>query len=175
MPQRLQDRPACCRRSQSRRSRAGGFAGSRGRRRDFPRYSEPQPRRNCACAGPEVSPGVRDCPHVYWRDSAIAAGATIRCDNPGVGITDLNMSDWLHNLPIVWMALVVFGFTYLLAAGTYGLIRVVAKDERAARAFKAIAPAMLTPLGIIFGLFVAFTAAQVWADNQRANAAVDRE
>ena len=34
---------------------------------------------------------------------------------------------------------------------------------------------MLTPLGIIFGLFVAFTAAQVWADNERANAAVDRE
>ena len=23
------------------------------------------------------------------------------------------MSDWLHNLPIVWMALVDFGFTYL--------------------------------------------------------------
>ncbi len=22
------------------------------------------------------------------------------------------MSDWLHNLPVVWMALVVFGFTY---------------------------------------------------------------
>ena len=26
------------------------------------------------------------------------------------------MSDWLHSLPIVWMALVVFGFTFLLAA-----------------------------------------------------------
>jgi hypothetical protein len=32
---------------------------------------------------------------------------------------------------------------------------------------------MLPPLGIIFGLFVAFTAAQVWIDNERANAAVD--
>ena len=27
---------------------------------------------------------------------------------------------------------------------------------------------MLPPLGIIFGLFVAFTAAQVWSDNDRA-------
>ena len=34
---------------------------------------------------------------------------------------------------------------------------------------------MLPPLGIIFGLFVAFTAAQVWNDNDRANAAVNRE
>jgi len=34
---------------------------------------------------------------------------------------------------------------------------------------------MLPPLGIIFGLFVAFTAAQVWTDNERANTAVDRE
>jgi hypothetical protein len=34
---------------------------------------------------------------------------------------------------------------------------------------------MLPPLGIIFGLFVGFTAAQVWSDADRANAAVDRE
>jgi hypothetical protein len=84
------------------------------------------------------------------------------------------MSDWLHDLPIVWMALVVLGFTYLLAAGIYGLVTILAKGERA-RAFKVISPGMLPPLGIIFGLFVAFTAAQVWSDNERANAAVDRE
>jgi len=34
---------------------------------------------------------------------------------------------------------------------------------------------MLPPLGILFGLFVAFTAAQVWGDNDRASTAVDRE
>jgi Protein of unknown function (DUF4239) len=34
---------------------------------------------------------------------------------------------------------------------------------------------MLPPLGIIFGLFVAFTAAQVWNDTEQANVAVDRE
>jgi hypothetical protein len=62
------------------------------------------------------------------------------------------MSDWLHNLPIFWMTLVVFGFTYLMAAGIYGLV------TTRARAFKAVSPGMLPPLGIIFGLFVAFTA-----------------
>jgi hypothetical protein len=34
---------------------------------------------------------------------------------------------------------------------------------------------MLWPLGIIFGLFVVFTAAQVWQDNERANREVNRE
>src|ERR1700682_6146232 len=34
---------------------------------------------------------------------------------------------------------------------------------------------MLPPLGILFGLFVAFTAVQVWNDNDRAKEAVDRE
>src|SRR6476660_4137003 len=84
------------------------------------------------------------------------------------------MSDWLHNLQIVWMALVVFGFTYLVAAGICALVAALAEGERA-RGFKAISPGMLPPLGIIFGLFVAFTAAQVWSDNERANTAVDRE
>lgn len=84
------------------------------------------------------------------------------------------MSDWLHNLPILWMALVVFGLTYLLTAGIYVLVTALAKGERAA-AFKAISTGMLSPLTIIFGLFVVFTAAQVWNDNERANAAVDRE
>src|SRR5947208_15504497 len=84
------------------------------------------------------------------------------------------MSDWLHNLPVVWMALVVFGFTYLVAAAIYAIVTVLAVAERA-RSFKAISAGMLPPLGIIFGLFVAFTAAQVWTDNERANTAVNRE
>src|SRR5215475_11295677 len=84
------------------------------------------------------------------------------------------MSDWLHSLPLAWMALIVFGFTYLLTAGIIATVSVLAVGERA-RSFKAISPGILPPLGIIFGLFVAFTAAQVWGDNERANAAVDRE
>src|SRR5713226_6430424 len=84
------------------------------------------------------------------------------------------MSDWLHNLPVIWMAAVVFGVTYLVAAAIHVLVMALAKGERA-RAFKGISPGMLPPLGILFGLFVAFTAVQVWNDNDRANAAVDRE
>ena len=84
------------------------------------------------------------------------------------------MSDWLHGLPVLWMAILVFGFTYLVTAGIYAVIAVFAVGERA-RSFKAVAPGLLSPLGVIFGLFMAFTAAQVWSDNEKARAEIDRE
>jgi hypothetical protein len=84
------------------------------------------------------------------------------------------MSNWLHNLPVIWLAIVVFGFTYLMAAGIYGVVTALAVGERA-RSFKTVSAGMIAPLGIIFGLFVAFTAAQVWNDVAQADAAVDRE
>jgi hypothetical protein len=87
---------------------------------------------------------------------------------------ETRVSDWLHTLPVVWMALIVFGFTYLVSAAIYVVVAILAVGERA-RSFKAVSPGMLPPLGIIFGLFVGFTAAQVWSDNDRASTAVDRE
>jgi hypothetical protein len=84
------------------------------------------------------------------------------------------MSDWLHGLPILWMTVVVFGLVYVLAGSIQLVIRLLAVGNRA-RSFAAVSPGMLPPLGVIFGLFVAFTAAQVWSDNDRATAAVDRE
>src|SRR5262249_48361086 len=38
-----------------------------------------------------------------------------------------------------------------------------------------VSPGLLPPLGIMFALFVAFTASQVWNDNNRAQTAVDHE
>jgi hypothetical protein len=84
------------------------------------------------------------------------------------------MSDWIHALPVVWMAVVVLGGTYLGAAAIYSLVMSLAVGERA-RAFKGVSPGLLPPLGIIFGLLVAFVAAQVWGDVDRANTAVNRE
>jgi hypothetical protein len=84
------------------------------------------------------------------------------------------MSDWLHNLPVPLMALTIFGLTYLLAAAIFAIVTLLATGERA-KSFKAISPGLLPVLGVIFGLFVAFTAAQVWSDNDRAAAAVSRE
>jgi uncharacterized membrane protein HdeD (DUF308 family) len=84
------------------------------------------------------------------------------------------MSNWLFNLPVAWMAVVVFVGAYLLAALVYLVVTKLAVDERA-RAFKALSPGMLPPLGIIFGLLVGFIAAQVWSDFERAKVAVATE
>jgi hypothetical protein len=77
------------------------------------------------------------------------------------------MNDWLHNLPIVWMVLLVFGLTALVTAAIYAVVTVLAVGERA-RSFKAVSPGLLPPLGIMFALFIAFTATQVWSDNDKA-------
>src|SRR5437879_2244394 len=84
------------------------------------------------------------------------------------------MSEWFFHLPMLWMAVVVFTTTYIVTGLIYGVVTALAVGGRA-RAFKAISAGMLPPLGIIFGLFVAFIAAQVWADIDRANAAVNHE
>ena len=47
------------------------------------------------------------------------------------------MSDWLHNLPVLWTALVVFGVTYLIAASIYACVNALAVGEQPL-AFKAV-------------------------------------
>jgi Protein of unknown function (DUF4239) len=84
------------------------------------------------------------------------------------------MNNWIHELLVPWMALLVFGFTYLLALAIHAGVAVLAR-RGCAKSFKAVSPGLLPSLGIIFGLFVAFTAAQVWNDNDRASAAVIHE
>jgi hypothetical protein len=84
------------------------------------------------------------------------------------------MSDWLHGLPIFWMAVVVFAATYLTTLAIYGIVAVIATDKRAA-SLKAVSPGLLSPLGVTFGLFVVFTAIQVWNEYDRAVGAVTRE
>src|SRR6476646_3786037 len=84
------------------------------------------------------------------------------------------MSHWLLNLPVVWMAVVIFAGAYLLAALIDWTVMRLAVGERA-KAFKALSPGMLPPLGIIFGLLVGFTAAQVWSDFEKAKIAVSNE
>jgi Protein of unknown function (DUF4239) len=84
------------------------------------------------------------------------------------------MSDWLLNLPVLWMAVVVFAATYLLAASIYWVVTRLAVNDRA-RAFKALSPGMLPPLGILFALLVGFIAVEVWNNYDKAKVAVATE
>src|SRR5215203_6633077 len=83
------------------------------------------------------------------------------------------MSDWIHGLPVAIMAVLVFAATYGAAALLYTIVLTLARGDRA-RDFKGVSPGLLSPLGVIFGL-VAFLAAQIWGDVDRANGAVNRE
>ena len=84
------------------------------------------------------------------------------------------MKEWLHQLPIPLLALVVLGITYLITWAIHAAVMALARGERA-RWLKAFSPGMLSPLGILFGLLIAFVASQVWADYDRAHVAVQRE
>jgi hypothetical protein len=84
------------------------------------------------------------------------------------------MGNWFLNLPIPWMALIIFAATYLTAACVYLAVVRLAVGDRA-RAFKAFSPGMLPPLGIIFGLLIGFIAVQVWNDFDKAKLAVATE
>jgi hypothetical protein len=84
------------------------------------------------------------------------------------------VSDWLLNLPVLWMAVVVFAATYLLAASVFWVVTRLAVNDRA-RAFKAVSPGMLPPLGILFALLVGFIAVEVWNNYEKAKVAVATE
>jgi Protein of unknown function (DUF4239) len=85
------------------------------------------------------------------------------------------VSDWLHDLSIVWLAVVVFAFTALVTVAIYASVVALATNERRRAAFKGVSPGMLPPMGLVFGLVVGFLAAQVWSDSNTAQAAVNRE
>lgn len=84
------------------------------------------------------------------------------------------MSAWLHALPLGGMAAVVFGLTYLTAAVLYGIVRALERTEWG-RAACGVTPALLSPLGVTFGLLVVFTASQVWGDVDHARVATNEE
>jgi positive regulator of sigma E activity len=84
------------------------------------------------------------------------------------------MGDWLLDLPVLWMALVVFVATFLVAGGIYLVVTRLAVNARA-KAFKAVSSGMLSPLGTFFALLVGFIAVEVWSNFDKARTAVATE
>jgi hypothetical protein len=84
------------------------------------------------------------------------------------------MNQWLHNLPVWQMALVVFAITYLATGGILAIIMALSKGGWS-RVFKNVSIGLLGPLGVIFGLTIVFSVAEVWGAFDRAKMAVDRE
>src|SRR5262249_41981087 len=64
---------------------------------------------------------------------------------------------------------------YLRRRGGNLCTRQRALDGRTSAVVQGSLRCLLSPLGIIFALFVAFTASQVWTDAEKAKAEIDRE
>ena len=84
------------------------------------------------------------------------------------------MANWYLNLPVSWMALIVFVATFLNVGGVYLVVTRLAETEWA-RAFKAVSPGVLPVLGVLFALLVGFIAVEVWNTFDRAKTAVATE
>src|SRR5215510_269559 len=102
------------------------------------------------------------------------AGAFASLDGGSNGREFGHTMTWLANLPVAWMALVIFAGAYIVAAAICTAVLLLAKGDRGP-ALKAVSPGLLPVFGILFALFVAFTASQVWNDNAVAESAVARE
>jgi hypothetical protein len=84
------------------------------------------------------------------------------------------MSDWFFGLSILAMAIIVFAVTYLLAAIILLVVTRLATGDRA-KNFKALTPAMLSPLGAVFALLLVFSAEPVWTNYNHAKQAIAAE
>ena len=84
------------------------------------------------------------------------------------------MFDWLPNLPVVWIGLIVLAGMALLTTAIYLVAMRLAAGEHA-EALKAVSPGMLPPMGILFALIVGFLAVGVWDNVDRAEEAVADE
>lgn len=69
------------------------------------------------------------------------------------------MSDWLFNLPVPAMAAVILAAVWLVTAGIYRAVTVLATGERG-HGFTAISPGILPPLAILSAVLVGFLAAR---------------
>jgi hypothetical protein len=81
---------------------------------------------------------------------------------------------WLESQDTAVIALLVFAFCYLLAAVILG-VAVAFSRHPVSHELSATTPAMLTPLGVITGLVIAFLSARVWSNVDRAQSYVARE
>jgi hypothetical protein len=84
------------------------------------------------------------------------------------------MFAWIGSQSTVIICAALFAVCYGLAAVAFAL-SVALSRHRLASELKALTPVLLTPLSVITGLLMAFLAARVWGNLDRANAFVAQE
>src|SRR5262245_20974394 len=83
----------------------------------------------------------------------------------------LNMDAWFFGLPVVWMAGVIFDSTYLVATAVYWCVTRLWTNNGSHLPDRGI----LSPIGVVFGLLVVFTAVEVGGSLTQASNSVTSE
>jgi Protein of unknown function (DUF4239) len=81
---------------------------------------------------------------------------------------------WIESQPPEIISLIIFGFSYAVVVLLLLASAVLARRPIGAD-LKATSPVMLTPLSVIVGLLIAFLAARVWNNLDRASSYVAQE
>jgi hypothetical protein len=72
------------------------------------------------------------------------------------------MSNWVHDLPVGWLIVLVLAGMSIATAVIYAGVMAVASADRGPRL--EISPGMLPPMALVFGLLVGFLVAQLWSN-----------
>jgi Protein of unknown function (DUF4239) len=81
---------------------------------------------------------------------------------------------WIESQPSGVIFLIVFGLTYLATAVVFLIARLVSRTSIGPE-LQTVTPSILAPLGAILGILIAFLAARVWANVDRAEEYVTQE
>ena len=84
------------------------------------------------------------------------------------------MLRWVESQSILGIALLVFGFCYVLTMVIFGAAASLSRRP-VARELKATSPVTLTPLAVILALLLAFLSSRVWTNVDRAGGYVGQE
>lgn len=81
---------------------------------------------------------------------------------------------WIESRPTAVIALIVFGAAYLSSALIFCLAAVLSRRP-IAKTLQPVTPGLLSPLGTILGILIAFLAVRVWSNLDHAQEHIGRE
>lgn len=84
------------------------------------------------------------------------------------------MGTWIESQSASVIVVVVFGLCFAVAALVFAIVSLLS-HRRVAEDLQTISPVMLTPIGVIGGLLIAFLAARVWTNVDHAYRLVAQE
>ena len=84
------------------------------------------------------------------------------------------MLSWIESQPTSVIALIVFGAAYLSSALIFCIAALLSRHA-IAKALQPVTPGLLSPLGTILGILIAFLAVRVWSNLDHAQEHIGRE